>query len=122
MSGSTIRDELENGINNDSVRGNDPDFDYDAVSDNTSVKSGIDFKRLLLAQTGEGSIEDYIHHPLNISENKNMARILRGLTGMFGELSLAIIDIGVGMLDFFKGSKPKKVVNQNDNSTITGLY
>lgn len=56
----------------------------------------------LKAKTGEGSIENYIHHPMNIKENIHFARILRGLTGMFNSLDYAIIDVVVGILGFMK--------------------
>jgi hypothetical protein len=56
----------------------------------------------LKAKTGEGSIENYINHPLNIKENVHLARVLRGLTGMFNALDYAIIDIIVGALGFMK--------------------
>ena len=58
---------------------------------------GFDFS-FLLAKTGEGSIADYIDHPLNFNKKEGTAQILRGLTGMFCELDLAIIDIGLGII------------------------
>lgn len=57
----------------------------------------------LKAKTGEGSIESYLDHPLNFVKSKALAQIIRGLTGMFGALNYAIIDIVMGSLNFVKG-------------------
>jgi hypothetical protein len=57
------------------------------------------------AKTGEGSIEDYLEHPLNFNKSNAIARMIRGATGLLGALDLAIIDIGVGLLEFLKGKK-----------------
>lgn len=70
-------------------------------------RQGIDLS-LLKAETGEGEIEDYLSHPLNFNNQKSTARVLRGLTGMFGSLRYAMIDIVIGVLEF---SKSKKVSN-----------
>lgn len=56
----------------------------------------------LKAPTGEGPVESYIDHPMNIKKNEHFARILRGLTGMFNSLDYAIIDVVVGILGFMK--------------------
>lgn len=68
------------------------------------------FNKVLTAETGSGSIDDYLQHPMNFNQSKGLARILRGLTGIIGNLSLAIIDIGLGILEF---SKEKKAVVEN---------
>jgi hypothetical protein len=62
---------------------------------------GFDFD-LFKAETGEGRIEDYLEHPLNFNNSKPMARVIRGLTGMFDNLNLAIIDIVIGGLEYVK--------------------
>lgn len=67
--------------------------------------------KFLTAETGEGAIGDYIEHPLNFAKSKGLARILRGFTGIFGSLSLAVIDIALGTLEF---SKERKGVVNND--------
>lgn len=61
------------------------------------------------AKTGEGSIEDYLEHPLNFNHSKGMGRMIRGLTGLFGDLDLAIVDIMIGALDVVKLTKSKGV-------------
>jgi hypothetical protein len=62
---------------------------------------GFDFD-FFKAETGEGRIEDYLDHPLNFNSSKPMARVIRGLTGMFDNLNLAIIDIVIGGLEYVK--------------------
>lgn len=68
---------------------------------------GIDLS-ILKTKTGEGGIENYQDHPLNFNKSKGMAQMIRGFTGLFGALDLAIIDIIVG---FLQVAKEKKVVN-----------
>lgn len=65
---------------------------------------GFDFS-FLMTETGEGSIEDYVDHPMNFNGSKSVARILRGATGFFGSLRLAILDIILGVLEYAKESK-----------------
>jgi hypothetical protein len=59
----------------------------------------------LTAKTGEGSLESYLEHPMNFNKSLAIARIIRGATGILGSLDLAVIDIGMGMLEFIKGRK-----------------
>lgn len=56
----------------------------------------------LAAPTGPGSVEEYIAHPLNFDGKKSTARILRGLTGLCGELNYALVDIGLGTIEKMK--------------------
>lgn len=55
---------------------------------------------ILFSKTGDGSIESYIDHPLNNKKSRGMAQILRGLTGIAGELDYAIIDIALGSFQY----------------------
>lgn len=64
----------------------------------------IDFG-FLKAKTGPGSIEDYMDHPMNFKKSKGMAQMLRGFTGIAGELDLAIVDITLGAFQFVKEEK-----------------
>jgi hypothetical protein len=57
---------------------------------------------ILKAKTGEGSIEDYMQHALNFNKSRGTAQILRGCTGLFGELELAVIDIALGSFELIK--------------------
>lgn len=75
--------------------------------------------KMLTAETGEGAIGDYIEHPMNFLKSKGLARVLRGLTGIFGSLSLAVIDIAVGVLEFSK--ERKGAVINNDVSSGGGF-
>lgn len=56
----------------------------------------------LKAKTGPGTIESYIDHPLNTSKSRGVAQILRGATGLAGDLDLAVIDIGLGLVEVIK--------------------
>ncbi len=50
----------------------------------------------LKAQTGEGTIEERLNHPLNPESSMGVAQIIRGVEGLLGDLGLAIIDIVFG--------------------------
>lgn len=71
------------------------------------------FSRVLTAETGDGSIGDYLDHPMNFNNSKGLAQILRGFTGIVGNLNLAVIDVLFGLLRF---SREKKGVMNNDVS------
>lgn len=58
---------------------------------------GIDLS-FLKAKTGTGTIEDYVEHPMNFNKSKGLGQVIRGFTGLFGALDLAIIDIIIGLL------------------------
>lgn len=75
----------------------------------SAPRMGIDLG-FLQAKTGEGSIEDYIHHPMNVSKSKGLGQVIRGFTGLFGALDLAIIDIVVGLMQFTREKKEVKTV------------
>lgn len=85
-----------------------PEVNYDTESvhelptDNSGISINLEW---LKTPTGDGSIEDYIEHPLNFLKSKGFAQVLRGATGFFGNLKLALIDIVLGMLQFFKERK-----------------
>jgi len=59
----------------------------------------------LKTKTGEGPISSYIDHPLNFNNSDAMAHIIRGATGFFDSLDLAIIDIAVGIFKMTNGRK-----------------
>ena len=71
----------------------------------------IDF---ILAETGDGSIEDYISHPLNFKHSKGIAQMLRGFTGICGSLNYAIIDITLGAFETIKEGRAE---NETPNPT-----
>ena len=56
----------------------------------------------LRAKTGEGDISEYLNHALNFNKSKGVAQMLRGFTGLLGELNLAVIDITLGAFQFAK--------------------
>jgi len=73
----------------------------EATEEKIEEPKSFDFG-FIMAETGEGNVEDYLEHPLNFNQSVGLARILRGLTGMLGNLRLAIIDIGFGLLEMSK--------------------
>lgn len=76
-------------------------------------KLQFDFS-FLLAKTGEGSVDSYIDHPLNFSRSKGIAQILRGATGLVGELDLAVVDIGVGAFNVFREGRKNVAHNAGE--------
>jgi hypothetical protein len=66
----------------------------------------------LQAETGAGELDQYINHVLNFNKSKSMAHIIRGLTGIFGNLNKGIIDVLLGVLQHFNNKKNGGV---NDN-------
>lgn len=77
----------------------------------TNSKANEMFSRIMTAETGTGSIGDYLEHPMNFNKSQGLAQILRGLTGIVGNLNLAVIDVVLGALRF---SKERKGVINND--------
>jgi hypothetical protein len=84
-------------------------MDYEVPQQNSRIQEIL--SKIMTAETGEGAVGDYIEHPMNFMKSKGLARVLRGLTGIFGSLSLAIIDIAVGTLEFSKERKGAVVNN-----------
>lgn len=71
---------------------------------------GFTIPEWVKAQTGPGDVEDYVNHPLNFAKSKGFAQVLRGLTGIVGELRYALLDIGMGILQMSKERKVKTAV------------
>ena len=69
---------------------------------------------VLFSPTGPGPVSDYYDHPFNINESKGVARILRGLTGIAGNLDYAIVDITLGAVEVYQeGHKKKEASNES---------
>lgn len=81
---------------------NNPEGNPENPLDN---EPGINWRALIFAETGPGSIDDYIQHPLNWKESRGLAQVIRGLTGMFDSLRYAIIDIIMGGYRFAEENK-----------------
>lgn len=73
---------------------------------------GLDLS-FLKAQTGAGQIEEYQEHALNFNGSKSVARIIRGLTGLLGELNFAVVDILLGTLELAKDRKKAVLYSGN---------
>jgi hypothetical protein len=101
MSGASI---------NDSIGATEtPEFEAEQMS-SPPTRGGFQIPPMLKAPTGEGSVGEYVEHPLNFNASMHMARVLRGLTGMLGTLNYAAVDIVIGGLGFLK-DKRKVVEN-----------
>ena len=75
----------------------------------------------LRTPTGAGSIEEYIDHPLNADSSRGVAQMLRGFTGIAGDLKLAILDIALGFINVLKEKRPVKQENSNPANIINLL-
>jgi hypothetical protein len=103
MSGSSINESIV-GTGQSQQETFEPETDY------IPPRRGFNVE-WLKAETGEGDVEDYLNHPLNASNNRFLAQILRGLTGMFGSMRFAVADIIIGVMDYMKERKKEAVPN-----------
>jgi len=79
------------------------DYETDNYIDVNGAPQGIALNfEWLKAETGPGSIESYLDHPLNAASSRGIAQILRGFTGLCGSLNLAVLDIVLGALETVK--------------------
>lgn len=65
----------------------------------------------LKAKTGSGDVEEYLKHPLNFKHSAGAAQMIRGFTGLFGDLDLAVLDITLGAFELAKEKR---------NAAVTG--
>jgi hypothetical protein len=92
--------------------GSIPDFMVEPKQEEPLVRrSIIDFEKFKV-QTGAGELEDYKNHPLNWNNSKPVARIIRGFTGLLGELNFAVVDILIGFFEIT--NKKKGLTNHAD--------
>lgn len=100
---------LSEAIQDEATQQNTEDFTADPEFNDASDPQQAAFPfpefSFLRTPTGEGAIEDYLQHPLNINNSKGMAQILRGFTGIAGDLKLAVIDIFLGSINLIKENK-----------------
>lgn len=100
MSGFTIEDEIQGG--GDYAATENAEGVHVDDSDGGGFGGRFDLS-VLKSRTGEGPVEEYINHPLNFNSSRAVARILRGATGLIGELDFALADIGFGVLEYMRG-------------------
>lgn len=98
MSGATLADELER----EEVQLRDP-VGTPSPPKPTPSWSWIDW---LKSEPGPGDVESYRQHPLNWDGTYEVAQILRGLTGLLGNLRLAMVDLVVGGLRLLSRRPP----------------
>lgn len=82
----------------------------DPETDEPAAGRGIDWWAVVTAPTGEGSVEAYLEHPLNLGRSPAWARVIRGLTGLaqalgVESLALAVVDIVAGAIAVVGGRK-----------------
>ncbi|HET6527339.1 MAG TPA: hypothetical protein VFG39_01175 [Balneolaceae bacterium] len=103
MSGITIEHELQGG---EAVEGAETTENLEGVrvddGDDSAGGGGFDLS-FLKSRTGEGPVEEYVNHPLNFNSSPALARIIRGATGIMGELDFALADIAFGLLEHMRG-------------------
>lgn len=97
--------EKERGLEQD--QGIKTEFDQYIESDQGEIgieeKTPFQFPEWLKAQTGAGSVDDYLEHTLNFNNSRSLARIIRGLSGIFENgLNYAVVDIVMGVFEFSK--------------------
>ena len=87
------------------------DFTEIQEQDEPGIRVSMPDLSFLAAPTGNGSIDEYIEHPLNFDGRRSTARILRGLTGICGELNYALVDIGLGVIEKIKEKSTNEQLN-----------
>lgn len=85
-----------------------------AAGPTTRISDFMPDLSFLLSPTGPGPVDDYVDHPFNLNNSKGSARIIRGLTGLLGNLDYAIVDIVLGSVEVYqeKGSAKKAVKDE----------
>lgn len=125
MSERTINDLMND--NKETYTENDLYYDekFDGEKEYYAEPKNEFFNKIITAETGEGSIESYLDHPMNFNNSMGLAQTLRGLTGIIGNLNLAIIDIVFGALRFSKEKRNRNDVPGGGNipiKTSDGMY
>jgi hypothetical protein len=75
----------------------------------------------LTADSPDYPVERNLDHALNFNNSLAMARIIRGLEGIFGSLNKAIIDIAMGTLELLKSRKAGKHGNVSSNAGVSKM-
>lgn len=104
------------------TEGADPAAAFDPMIEQQPLirKPIFDFSKLK-AETGQGDLAEYKDHPLNWNRSKGVARMIRGCTGLFGQLNMAVIDILIGWFEYNNENKHKKVAESHDNVRSDGI-
>ncbi len=97
-----MSDLLREAMNDEAREAAVIDEEYIEAPEEPGVRIAMPDLSFLAAPTGSGTIEEYVDHPLNFDRTTSTARILRGLTGICGELNYALIDIGLGVIEKIK--------------------
>lgn len=89
-------------------------------AENPTIKESF-FQKIFDVPTGKGSVEEYDNHPLNFTGTRGMSRILRGLTGILGDLDKAIVDIIIGFFTEIYNKIMKNPKAKIEKSTVDDL-
>jgi hypothetical protein len=115
MSNAASLEDMVNQSNNESINDMEtiPEMDFNEQAARPSAGEVINgILEKLKTPTGEGDIEDYRQHVFNPKGSRSMAQILRGVTGIFGSLNFAIVDIILG----FTNLQQERVKHDGDIS------
>ena len=96
----------EKSLDQEILEGEIPPVGEPETEQDETQGRGFSLPQWIMAETGDGPIESYIEHPLNFNQSRGFAQILRGLSGILGNLKLAVIDISLGVLQVLKERKP----------------
>lgn len=112
-----IEESASNYIPNNEIKSDELSRENGYPNEGSEQPKQNSFWSMLKSETGEGSIQSYSNHPLNLKSNDYVSQIIRGLTGMIGSLNFAIIDIFLGGFGLFKEKRDHvdyEVVNDSD--------
>jgi len=87
---------------NEKVMNNENNITDAPSSSGQTYTTGNPILNFLKSKTGEGTIDSYNDNPLNFKNNHFLSQVIRGLSGLLGSLDLAIIDILIGGIGYFK--------------------
>lgn len=97
MSGATLSDELDREeLEAEQAHARPPGADR-------RTPSWLDW---LKSEPGPGDVESYRQHPLNWDGSYEVGQVLRGMTGLLGNLRLAVVDLLIGGLRLLSRRPP----------------
>jgi hypothetical protein len=117
-----IESNAENYIPKDQGEDIMQEDNYDKVKEEDKEKPVNRIIKMIFSQTGEGSISSYNDHPMNFKSDDSISQILRGMTGILGNLNFALIDIFLGSMSFFKNRNNVSVVIEEEEKEKPSYY
>lgn len=87
-------DDLDIGMGDSGSEGSET---LEEPGENTDVQESTgDIMDLLKSKSPNKPLEEYKDSPLDVDGEESTWRMLRGAEGLFGELTYALLDIGIG--------------------------